>query len=77
MSCGACEAEFQNDAISKGDGIYVINPAKYIECFGNSDRPMCAEIYPADVCVADLDREESKNSCLRNGISHVSAKHLL
>ena len=32
ISCGACEAECPVDAISEGDGKYVIDADKCIEC---------------------------------------------
>ena len=32
ISCGACQAECPVDAISEGDGKYVIDPDKCIEC---------------------------------------------
>ena len=31
VSCGACEAECKNEAISEGDAIYVIDPDKCTE----------------------------------------------
>ena len=32
ISCGACQSECPVDAISEGDGKYVIDPDKCIEC---------------------------------------------
>lgn len=32
IECGACASECPVNAISQGDGKYVINPAKCIEC---------------------------------------------
>jgi ferredoxin len=34
ISCGACETECQNEAISEGEIIYVIDPDKCTECVG-------------------------------------------
>ncbi|MFO0571450.1 MAG: 4Fe-4S binding protein [Polyangiaceae bacterium] len=34
INCGACEPECPNDAISQGDEIYVIDPARCTECVG-------------------------------------------
>ena len=31
ISCGACEPECPNEAITQGDSIYVIDPAKCTE----------------------------------------------
>jgi ferredoxin len=45
ISCGACEAECPENAISEGDGIYVIDPAKCQDCGS------CAEVCPTGSCV--------------------------
>ena len=41
ISCGACEAECQNGAISEGDTKYVIDPDKCMEGVGNFSSPKC------------------------------------
>ena len=46
ISCGACEGECPNKAISEGDEHYVIDPAKCTECKGFFDKPQCADICP-------------------------------
>lgn len=48
ISCGACEAECPNQAISEGETMYVIDPNKCTECQGFYDSPKCAEICPVD-----------------------------
>jgi ferredoxin len=54
VNCSACEAECPNEAISAGEGIYVIDPAKCTECIGFHDDPQCALICPVeDTCVVD------------------------
>ena len=45
ISCGACEAECPENAISEGDGLYVIDPAKCQDCGS------CAEVCPTGSCV--------------------------
>ena len=55
ISCGACESECPNDAISEGDVIYVINPATCSECVGFFDESQCAAVCPVDCCVPDPD----------------------
>jgi ferredoxin len=64
ISCGACEAECKNQAISEGDTTYVINPDKCTECVGNFQSPKCAEVCPVDACVPDPDRKESTEQLL-------------
>jgi len=43
--CGACEAECPEGAISEGDGIYVIDPAKCQDCGA------CIDVCPTGACV--------------------------
>ena len=64
ISCGACEAECQNEAISEGETTYVIDPNKCTECVGNFESPKCAEVCPVDACVADTENEESHEQLL-------------
>lgn len=64
ISCGVCEAECKNNAISEGDDIYIIDPNKCTECVGNHESPRCADICPIGACVPDPDHEESKEQLL-------------
>ena len=64
ISCGACEAECGNEAISEGDETYVIDPAKCTECAGNAESPKCADICAVDACVPDPDHVESRDQLL-------------
>ncbi len=51
VNCAACEPECPNEAISEGDGIYVINVEKCTECVGHHDSPKCVETCPVDQCI--------------------------
>jgi ferredoxin len=54
VNCTACEPECPNEAISAGEGTYVIDPAKCTECIGHYDSPQCAAICPIDdTCILD------------------------
>jgi ferredoxin len=64
ISCGACEAECPNQAISEGDSIYKIDPAKCTECVGAHDASKCAEVCPVDSCKPDPDHVESREQLL-------------
>jgi len=64
ISCGACEPECPNQAISEGETTYVINPDKCTECVGSFASSRCAEICPVDACAADPARKESKDQLL-------------
>ena len=61
ISCGACEAECKNEAISEGETIYVIDPDKCTECVGWFESSRCAEVCPVDnTCVPDPEHQETK-----------------
>lgn len=65
ISCGACEAECQNEAISEGETIYVIDPNKCTECVGISESQRCVEVCPIDDCIVpDESHKEDKASLL-------------
>ncbi|MFB3852336.1 MAG: YfhL family 4Fe-4S dicluster ferredoxin [Vicinamibacterales bacterium] len=61
ISCGACEPECPNEAISQGDTIYVVDAAKCTECVGAFDAPKCVEVCPVDGCIVqDPNHVETK-----------------
>ncbi|MBM4448054.1 MAG: YfhL family 4Fe-4S dicluster ferredoxin [Chloroflexi bacterium] len=64
ISCGACEPECPNEAISEGETIYQINPTKCTECVGSHDSSRCAEVCPVDACVPDPAHKESREQLL-------------
>jgi len=64
ISCGACEPECPNEAISEGEEIYVIDSNKCTECVGSHESSRCVEVCPVDCCVADPDHKESKEQLL-------------
>ena len=64
ISCGACEPECPNLAISEGEVIYVIDPDKCTECVGSHDSSKCAEVCPVDCCIPDEDHQESREQLL-------------
>ena len=64
ICCGACEAECKNQAISEGETIYLIDPAKCTECVGNFASPKCAEVCSVDACVLDPDHKENREQLL-------------
>lgn len=59
VNCGVCEPECPNEAISEGEDIYVINPAKCTECVGAYDDPQCVDVCPVDCIVPDKDHTET------------------
>ena len=64
ISCGACDPECPNVAISEGETIYVIDPNKCTECIGSYESSRCAEICPVDACVPDPEHKEGREQLL-------------
>ena len=64
ISCGACEEECLNEAISEGPTVYVIDPDKCTECVGYFETSKCLEICPVEACEPDPDRKETKEQLL-------------
>ncbi|MBN1367395.1 MAG: YfhL family 4Fe-4S dicluster ferredoxin [Dehalococcoidales bacterium] len=64
ISCGACEAECKNHAISEGENSYIIDPNKCTECIGYYDSPKCAEVCPVEAPKPDPDHTETRDQLL-------------
>ena len=64
ISCGVCEFECKNKAISEGENTYIVNPDRCTECVGNFELSKCAEVCPVDACIPDPDHKESKEELL-------------
>jgi ferredoxin len=64
INCGACEPECPNQAITAGDEIYIIDPAKCTECVGHFDTSQCAAVCPVDCCIPDSDHKESREELM-------------
>lgn len=64
ISCGACEPECPNQAISEGETTYIINPDKCSECVGAYESSRCVEVCPVDCCVPDPAHKETRDQLL-------------
>jgi len=60
ISCGACELECPNEAITEGMTIYAIAQERCTECVGAFDSSMCAEVCPSGACEPDPDNAETR-----------------
>ncbi|MBK7581532.1 MAG: YfhL family 4Fe-4S dicluster ferredoxin [Myxococcales bacterium] len=69
INCGACEPDCPNDAISQGDEIYVIDPARCTECVGYFDHEACQAVCPVLCCLPDPNRPESEATLLERALS--------
>ena len=59
-SCGACEPECPNNAITMGDDIFQINVAACTECVGFYNESRCAAVCPVDACITDTAHVETE-----------------
>ena len=64
ISCGACEPECPNVAISEGETTFVIDPNKCSECVGSYKSSRCAEVCPVEACVPDPEHVETRQQLL-------------
>ena len=61
INCDVCEPECPNEAISQGDEIYEIDPAKCTECIGHYDEPQCVQVCPVDCIPKDPSNVEGED----------------
>ena len=61
INCDVCEPECPNQAISMGETIYVIDPAKCTECVGHFDEPQCVQVCPVECIPVNPDHVETKD----------------
>ena len=64
INCDVCEAECPNGAITQGEEIYEIDPAKCTECVGHYDKPQCREVCPVDCIPINPDFVETKDQLM-------------
>jgi ferredoxin len=64
ISCGACEPECPNKAISEGETKFTINPDRCSECLGAFPSSRCSEVCPVDAPHPDPQRQETKAQLL-------------
>jgi ferredoxin len=74
INCDVCEPECPNGAISQGDEIYDIDPAKCTECVGHYDTPQCVEVCPIDCIIPNPDVQESKEQLHEKYLQLTAAK---
>lgn len=66
INCGVCEFACPNEAISEGEVIYDIHPARCTECVGHFDIPQCQELCPIEGCIiTDEQHPETQAELLK------------
>jgi len=51
IACGSCELECPVKAITEGEEIFHIDPAKCVECVGHFDTMQCVDVCPSEAIV--------------------------
>jgi ferredoxin len=64
ISCGACEPECPNSAISAAEPIYKIDPSLCNECVGFHDEEACRAVCPVDAPQPDPAHVETEEQLL-------------
>jgi ferredoxin len=68
INCGACEPECPNEAISQGEEIYEIDPARCTECVGYHETEACQDVCPVKCCISDPGRAESEQQLIARAL---------
>ena len=76
INCDVCESECPNSAISEGEFIYEIDPAKCTECVGHFDVPQCREVCPVDCIPVNPNYQETKQE-LQNKYEKLTENKVL
>jgi len=64
ISCGVCESECPNKAISEGATCYEIDSERCSECVGSFPKQQCVEICPVGAPRLDQDHQEGSAQLL-------------
>ncbi|CAH0349510.1 YfhL family 4Fe-4S dicluster ferredoxin [Aquabacterium sp. CECT 9606] len=64
INCDVCEPECPNQAISMGESIYVIDPARCTECVGHFGEPQCVQVCPVECIPVDPVYTESADELM-------------
>ena len=64
VNCDVCEPVWPNSAITQGETIYVIDPARCTECVGHFDEPQCVVVCPVECIDGDPGHPESRDDLL-------------
>jgi ferredoxin len=74
INCDVCEPECPNEAISAGEEIYEIDPAKCTECVGHFEEPQCRRVCPVDCIPLNPDIVETKEALHAKFLRLTAAK---
>jgi len=61
INCAACETECPNDAITRGEDVFVIDAALCTECVGFHAAEACQAVCPVECCIPDPNNVEAED----------------
>jgi len=64
VNCDVCAPVCPNAAITQGEAIYEIEPARCTECVGHYDEPQCVEVCPVECILLDPAHPETREQLL-------------
>lgn len=64
VNCDVCAPACPNTAITQGEVIYEISPARCTECVGHFDEPQCVAVCPVECIELDPAHPESREQLL-------------
>jgi len=64
INCDVCAPACPNTAISQGEVIYEIDPARCTECVGHFDEPQCVVVCPVECIDLNAGNPESHETLL-------------
>lgn len=64
VNCDVCAPACPNQAISQGETVYEIDPARCTECVGHHDEPQCMVVCPVECIDPDPAHRESPEQLL-------------
>lgn len=65
VNCDVCAPACPNQAITQGETIYEIDPARCTECVGHFDEPQCIAVCPVECIDPDPAHPESREQLHR------------
>jgi len=68
ISCAACVPECPNEAISEGEGIYIIDANLCTECVGFNESEACQAVCPTECCLPNPAHQESERELVEKAL---------
>lgn len=65
INCDVCEPVCPNQAITQGEFIYEIDPARCTECVGHFSEPQCVSVCPVNCIPVNPEHVETPDTLLQ------------